>query len=124
MPVAVAIVLDLFLTVVFAAIGRRNHGESSALVGVAHTAWPFLVGVLVGWALLAVARRTHAGASLSSGCVVWLSTVIVGMILRQLTGSGTALPFIIVATLFTGAVMLGWRAIALVARRKRPTTTA
>ena len=38
---------DLVLVVVFAGIGRSSHGES--LSGIFVTAWPFLVGALLGW---------------------------------------------------------------------------
>ena len=118
MPVAVAFLIDLVITVVFAAIGRRNHGETSALVGVFQTAWPFLVGAVVGWLILTLTKRVNRGAAVTSGVIVWISTVVVGMLLRQLTGHGTATAFIIVATLFTGALMLGWRAIAAFATRR------
>lgn len=118
MSVAIALVLDLLCVVVFAAIGRRNHGESSALVGVAETAWPFVVGALAGWALLALMRRTERGASLASGVIVWIATIVVGMLIRHFTGRGTAFSFICVATIFNGVVMLGWRGVtSLVGKR-------
>jgi hypothetical protein len=48
--------------------------------------------------------------------VVWGYTVVMGMVLRNLVfDRGTALAFIIVATVFLGITMFGWR--ALVARR-------
>jgi RsiW-degrading membrane proteinase PrsW (M82 family) len=44
--------------------------------------------------------------------VVWGYTVVMGMVLRNyLFDRGTAPAFIIVATLFLGATMLGWRAV-------------
>jgi hypothetical protein len=40
-------------------------------------------------------------------------TVLMGMVLRNFAfDRGTALPFVIVATLFLAATMLGWRAVA------------
>jgi hypothetical protein len=48
--------------------------------------------------------------------MVWGYTVVMGMVLRNLVfDRGTALAFIIVATVFLGITMFGWR--ALVARR-------
>ena len=44
--------------------------------------------------------------------VVWVATVVIGMLLRKLTGQGTAVSFIVVASLTTVALLLGWRAIA------------
>ncbi|MER2203614.1 MAG: DUF3054 domain-containing protein, partial [Rhodococcus sp. (in: high G+C Gram-positive bacteria)] len=49
---------------------------------------------------------------LPTGIVVWLSTVVIGMILRVLSGQGTQFSFIVVATLVLGAFLLGWRALA------------
>jgi hypothetical protein len=44
---------------------------------------------------------------------VWLGTVTIGMVLRNLLfDDGTATAFIIVATIFLGAVLNGWRSIA------------
>ena len=114
----IALLLDLLFVVVFAAIGRRNHGESSALEGIATTAWPFVVGTLVGWLILLAAKRLAKASYVSSGAIVWLSTVVVGMLLRQTTGRGTALAFIIVALTFNAVCLLGWRAIAAVRARR------
>jgi hypothetical protein len=48
--------------------------------------------------------------------MVWGYTVVMGMVLRNLVfDRGTALAFIIVATVFLGITMFGWR--ALLARR-------
>ena len=99
--------VDLVLVSIFALVGRRSHDESLTLIGWWSTAWPFLVGVLVGWGF-AVAVRRQPG-SFVGGLVVWVSTVLVGMLLRVLTGAGTALPFVVVATLVTGALLLASR---------------
>jgi len=47
-----------------------------------------------------------------SGLVVWLCTVALGMILRVVSGQGTAVAFIIVAVAFLGLFLLGWRVLA------------
>lgn len=115
---ALAPLLDLLVVLVFAAVGRRNHGEADALTGIVTTAWPFVVGAIVGWLVLVVMKRLP-GRSLTSGVIVWLTTVIVGMILRQVSGHGTAVAFVIVALTFNGACMLGWRLVARVLERRR-----
>jgi len=104
--------------VLFAAIGRRNHAEAGGLTDILATAWPFLVGMAAGWLIsLAVLRRVPL--QVREGVPVWLSAVALGMLLRGATGEGTALSFIVVATLFLGAAMLGWRwASTLTARRR------
>jgi hypothetical protein len=116
--IAVGLVLDAALICLFAAIGRRNHGESSALLGVVTTAWPFLAGMAAGWlvSLLAI-RRVPLGVR--DGLPVWLLAVAIGMALRGLTHAGTALSFIVVATLVLGALLLGWRAVAAMTTRPR-----
>ena len=48
-----------------------------------------------------------------AGIVVWLVTLIAGMLLRKFVfDGGTALPFIIVASLFTLLSLVGWRFLA------------
>lgn len=105
------VVLDVVVVVVFAVLGRRSHEEGGGLVGVADTAWPFLVGLLLGH--LAV----RGSATWRAGLVVWVCTVAGGMVLRQLTGDGTALSFVLVATGFLGAGLVGWRLVARAFRR-------
>ena len=112
-PVVTA-VLDLLMVVLFAAIGRRSHEEATALSGLVHTAWPFVVGAAIGWVVTFALYRNKFDAFLivPTGIVVWVMTVAVGMVLRALTGQGTAGSFIIVATISTAVLLLGWRALA------------
>ena len=112
--VAGAIVLDVVLVVTFAAIGRVSHVED-LWSGLWQTAWPFLAGLALGW-LGTLAWRAPS-APVRTGLGVWVATVVGGMLLRAASGQGTAVPFLIVATLTLGAMLVGWRAItALIAR--------
>jgi hypothetical protein len=108
---AIGFVVDVLVVLVFAAVGRRSHAESGAVTGVLVTAWPFLTGLTLGWAGFAAAHR-RAPRSPGDAVALWVPTVAIGMLLRQLTGKGTALSFVLVATLFLGAGLLGWRAVA------------
>ena len=101
------LVVDLVLVAVFAAVGRASHQESLTPAGWAQTAWPFLAGAVVGWAVVAVTDRP--GASLAAGAVVWVAAVVVGMLLRQVSGQGTAPAFVVVATVVIGVLLLGSR---------------
>jgi peptidoglycan/LPS O-acetylase OafA/YrhL len=92
---------------VFAIVGRNSHQEATDLLGVAHTAWPFLAGCLVGTLL---GRTWRHPLSLRSGVAVWLGTVVIGMSLRLLTGAGISLSFVIVASCVLALLLLGWRA--------------
>ncbi|MFG6401146.1 DUF3054 domain-containing protein [Microbacterium sp. P04] len=114
-PVAGAFVLDAGLVVAFAVIGRASH-DDDLWAGLGQTAWPFLVGLVIGWALT---RGWKAPAAVGrTGIGVWLATVGGGMLLRVLSGQGTALAFIIVATLSLLVLLVGWRLVAqFVARR-------
>lgn len=106
---ATAIGLDVVFVLFFAAIGRLNHGES--LLGTPLTALPFLVGLALGWVL--VRRRSgREPLTLGPGITVWACTIVVGLLLRAVTGGGAAPSFIVVATLALGILLLGWRLIA------------
>ncbi len=57
-----------------------------------------------------------------SGAAAWLGTVAVGMVLRVLAGQGTAFSFIVVALIFLGLFLLGWRLAARWAPRVLPSS--
>lgn len=104
-----ALAADLLCVVVFCTIGRRSHAEGLTIAGIAETAWPFLAGTGVGWLL---ARGWQRPASLApTGLIVWVATVVVGMLLRKLTSQGTATSFIVVASITTAVLLLGWRGV-------------
>lgn len=108
---AVALTVDVVLVLVFAAIGRASHAETSPVLGAATTAWPFLVGTLVGWSVVRQ-RRKDWPIDVGPGITVWFSTVLFGMLLRLATQQGTALPFVAVAAVTLAALLIGWRALA------------
>lgn len=117
---AAAFALDAVLVVAFAALGRATH-DGDVLgrfgVGLAETSWPFLVGLAVGWIVSLAARRPRA--PLRTGVPVWVVTVAGGMALRAVSGQGTALAFVIVATVTLALLLIGWRIIAALAGRRR-----
>jgi hypothetical protein len=112
-----ALVLDIVLVLVFAIIGRASHTESLDVVGVLATFWPFLAGLAIGW-LASQAWRRPFGIALP-GISIWLITVIGGMLFRVISGQGTALAFVIVATVVLGILLVGWRAVAVAITRRR-----
>ncbi len=108
--------MDAVAIVVFAAIGRSSHQEANPVVGAVLTAWPFLVGAAVGWALV----RSRGGRwplTFGRGIPVWFCAVAGGMLLRAATGQGTAVAFVLVASVVLAVFLLGWR--VLTARRAR-----
>ncbi|WP_326548502.1 DUF3054 domain-containing protein [Mycolicibacterium sp. ND9-15] len=111
-----ALATDVACLIVFAAVGRRSHAEGVNLAGVAETAWPFVAGAAIGWAASLGWRRPYA--LIPTGVVVWVCTIVVGMLLRKLTSAGAAPSFIVVASISTAVLLLGWRVgIRLTTRR-------
>ncbi len=108
---------DVLAVLVFCAVGRRSHDEGLNLGGVATTAWPFLSGTVVGWLVSRGWRRPTAVAP--TGVIVWLCTVAVGMLLRKASSAGVAASFVVVAATVTAVLLLGWRAVAEQAVRRR-----
>ena len=93
--------------VLFVAIGRRNHDESTAIDGIATVAAPFLIALAVAW-LSSRAWRTPG--SMRTSLIVWLVTVFGGLELRHFVfDRGTAMPFVVVATLVLGVLIVGGR---------------
>lgn len=120
-----AIVLDVVLVIVFAVIGRATHHEGvlgEGGLGLATTAWPFLAALALGW-LVSLAWRAPL-APVRAGVPIWLVTVGGGMLLRALSGQGTAVPFVVVATLTLLLMLIGWRVIAALILRGRRTPAA
>ena len=115
-PAGIALLADIACVVVFCTIGRRSHAEGITLGGVAETAWPFLTGTAVGWLATRAWRRPTALTP--TGLGVWIGTVVVGMLLRKLTSQGTALSFVVVASVVTAILLLGWRGVAAVRTRR------
>ncbi|RNI24877.1 DUF3054 domain-containing protein [Flexivirga caeni] len=114
--VVLAGVLDAVVVIVFAAIGRASHHESDPVTESLLTAWPFLAGAAVGWVISLL--RGRAPLRVVDALPVWVCAVAVGMVLRHLTGRGVVFSFVVVASIFLGLFILGWRAIAGVIRRR------
>lgn len=108
--IAVAAAVDTVLVLVFVLIGRRSHEEGFSILGSLTTAWPFIVGLVVGWL---VSRAWRAPLSLGRAALpVWASTVVVGVALRALSGQGVAVSFVIVTLIVLALFLIGWRALA------------
>ena len=118
--ITTAALIDAAFVVVFVLIGRRSHAEVLDLVGVAQTAWPFLVALAAGW-LVARAWR-HPLVVWPTAVVIWATTVIGGMLLRAVSRQGIELAFVIVAATVLAVFLLGWRLgrrlVAALARRR------
>lgn len=106
----IALIVDLILVVLFTIIGHYTHSQNFDPQGLLTTAWPFLVGLGLAWLLSAIWDRPIA--PLQTGTAVWAITVLLGLVLRALTGSGTEGAFIVVAASLNLITLVGWRIIA------------
>jgi len=114
----VPLLVDAVLVVVFAALGARTHDGGLTLAVVADVAWPFLAGLGLAHAFVRLPLSLRAGVG------IWLTTVVVGMLLRRATGAGTAASFVVVATCFNLATLLGWRLVVWFVARRRDSADA
>lgn len=116
-PVLRAALFDAASIVLFVAVGRNNHDEGGNPVSeTLKVAAPFLIALAVGWV---VARAWQRPDALRTGLVIWPITVALGMVLRHwVFDRGTATSFIVVATIATAALLLGWRFVALLVGRR------
>lgn len=76
-----------------------------------------MLGLVVGWVIVVTARV--AALRWLAGVVLWVSTLIVGMVVRYFTGQGVAVIFVTVAASFLALTLVGWRAIAAAIRAMR-----
>ncbi|WP_309069471.1 DUF3054 domain-containing protein [Microbacterium sp.] len=113
---AVAFAIDLVLVLVFLVIGRTAHGEPF-FEGFAGSAWPFVAALVVGWVAILLTRTPSGG--IAAGAIAWSATLLIGMVLRVVSGRTAAVPFLIVATITLAVLLIGWRLVLRPARRRR-----
>lgn len=108
---------DVFVILLFAVIGRNSHEELTGVGAVASTAAPFLIALVVGWALAVVAARLRPDivdpVTNRGGGLIWVTTVVGGLVLRRVAWDrGTAPAFVIVAAVFLFVTIVGVRVAA------------
>ena len=118
MRVARLFAVDVLCVVLFVVIGRNNHGENAEVSGFFRVAGPLLIALAGAW--VAGRKRWSSAAHWRFGVVVWAFTVVMGLLLRRTVfHDGTAAAFVIVATLFLGLALVGWRVVGgLIADRR------
>lgn len=100
---------DVLAILAFAIFARMAHkSEPFTVVNILDTWWPFLLGVVAAWIIISVSKMvTH---SLTSGTLVWVCSVASGLtIWAANNGRAPHISFIIVATVMSGLLLLGWR---------------
>jgi FtsH-binding integral membrane protein len=111
----IALIVDLILVVLFTIVGHYTHFHNFDPEGLMTTAWPFVASLVLAWLLAAVWDRPIS--PLATGTGVWAITVLVGLVLRGVTGAGgepgtVPVSFMIVATSLNLITLVGWRIIA------------
>ncbi|PRQ11852.1 DUF3054 domain-containing protein [Corynebacterium sp. 13CS0277] len=113
------VALDAAAVALFALLARIAHNTPEMPLSVGGwfgTMLPFLAGTLAIYLLLPQVRR--APARLGSGVAVWLGTAVAGLSIWGVRhGHVPHISFIIVATVTSGLLLLGWRGVAAVRRR-------
>lgn len=105
---AIYLALDAVLVVVFAVLGNISHDSGLSPADIWSTAWPFLLGLVLGWWITFSWR--YPSNIWPSGAVLVIFTVFWGMMMRHfVTDGGVEVSFVIVATLVLGALLLGRR---------------
>jgi Protein of unknown function (DUF3054) len=108
---------DVLVLVVFVVVGRRSHDEGSGLESFFRVWWPFALGLVVGTVATRLWKHPFEWRRVIGTSLV---TVAVGVLLRiAVQERDFKVSFVIVATIFIGGAMLGWRALVkYLARRK------
>lgn len=121
---AILVAGDVAALLIFAAIGRRSHGQAAgldAIVEVTRTAAPFLLGWLVAGMLAGAyspGRTRGLGPMLLTTLLGWIGGLVLGAVFRAiLIGRFSPLSFYVVTFLVALLLLGGWRAaFALVER--------
>jgi hypothetical protein len=108
---------DWVCVLVFAALGKQNHGAAGGIGWYGRVWWPLAVGFVVG----GLATRVYVDGEDWPGRVLTTVAiaVVVGGPLRWLTGKPIFDAFTLVAFAVLSAFTLGWRGAVVLVRRRR-----
>ena len=106
---------DVAALMLFAAIGRGNHGEGLFLADVCATAAPFAAGWFLASPVAGVygasARGKKVGPAAAAAAKGWALGIPAGLGFRGIgKGAIPPKPFVIVSLAATGVFLIGWRA--------------
>ena len=89
--------------------------------GIAGTAWPFLVGLVIGWV---VTRSWQNTLTFWAAFGVFIGTFAVGIAFRHLTFTGAQPSFVAMAFSVLSVLLMGWRLMAYLELRRREPESA
>ncbi|QGU08515.1 hypothetical protein COCCU_13080 [Corynebacterium occultum] len=117
---AVPVMLDVLAIALFALLARMAHQSEDMPLnfnGWLSTLWPFLIGVALSWVLILV-LKWEGRLLVPAGVSAWVITVLTGLVIWSIRNEGIPhWSFIMVATIMSGVLMLGWRGVAKVSRK-------
>jgi len=117
--IGLVLVGDLLCIALFATLGAMRHPESGGLLArVPEIAAPFVVGwLLVGLAVGTLRADAYADTrtAVARAAIAWLGTDLFAQALRAtpIVPGGADPAFFVVALLFGGLFLGGWRALAV-----------
>lgn len=107
-----AIAADYVAIAAFALLARAAHQSDETpfnFSGWLSTLWPFALGVTLGWL---ITRENKGG-------LIWIITVVTGLVIWGIrNGRVPHWSFIVVATTMSALLMLGWRGVAKLAKKR------
>ncbi|DBA92655.1 TPA: hypothetical protein ACH3X1_002868 [Trebouxia sp. C0004] len=113
---------DTAALLLFAAIGRRNHGEGLQVLETFNTALPFLVGWAVAAGLTGAYSSTKdrsVSKAARTASKAWILAVPASLVLRSIQrGYMPDKSFVIVSFIATGVLLIGWRSALAAATEK------
>lgn len=113
----VSFVVDAVLVTIFVVMGMASH--SSPWGEFLATAWPFWLGLVIGWFAWVLLKPDLKATSLPVGLIVWVSTVAIGLTARILSGGTATGAFPYITLGVTALFLLGWRLVYVIANRSR-----
>lgn len=118
MKVALGILLDIGVVLTFVTLSRLSHNQVIDAAGVLGTAWPFLLGLVIGWL---VSRSWRTTLTFKAALAVFVCTLALGIAFRRLTFTGAQPSFVAMAFSVLSVLLMGWRLIAYLEMRRRAT---
>ena len=100
-------VIDATVIILFAVIGREDHGFVSDIWDYLRVAAPFLLALGIS---IVVLRAWRDPVYWLTGLALAVGTIVMGMLLRaSVWDDGTATSFIVVSAAWMVGLMVGWR---------------
>ncbi|WP_432557726.1 DUF3054 domain-containing protein [Granulicoccus sp. GXG6511] len=116
MKVVLGFLVDVWLVLTFVTLSRLSHNQVIDAAGVLGTAWPFLVGLVLGWL---ITRSWRTTLTFPAALGVFVCTLALGIAFRHITFTGAQPSFVAMAFSVLSVLVMGWRLIAYLEIRRR-----